>query len=58
MKRPMMTDQEWNNMMVKVTQQSNYDQATKLIYQWVKQNRVSPTQMSELSVAACKHFAH
>ena len=59
MNRPLLTDQDWDAMMDKITRQSaGWDQSNKLIYQWVKQNRISPRQMSDLSVAAWKHFVY
>ena len=49
MNRPLLTDQDWNDMVIRVTERTaNYDESVTLIYQWVKIDRISPRQMADL----------
>lgn len=37
---------------------TSYEAATKIVYGWVKQGKITPTQMAELLVDAYKHFVY
>jgi oligoribonuclease NrnB/cAMP/cGMP phosphodiesterase (DHH superfamily) len=37
---------------------STYEEATKVVYSWVKQDKISPETMAELLVDAYKHFVY
>ena len=36
----------------------SYESATKLVYGWVKQDKVSPAQMADLLVDAYKYYVY
>jgi hypothetical protein len=37
---------------------SNFDAASKLVYQWVKQDHITPAQMGDLMIYAFKKFVY
>ena len=46
---------QYREFQSKVRQAESWEHANKLIYQWVKEDRINPAQMSSLTVLAYKH---
>ena len=52
------SEHEMKEALQKIQSEDSMKSAEKLIYQWVKQDKISPAQMSDLLLNAYKMFGY
>jgi hypothetical protein len=53
-----LSDYDMKEALLKIQSKDSMQSAEKVIYQWVKEDKISPAQMSDLLITAYKKFVY